>query len=237
MACSECHELWNHEASQSNYGACLSAASDKAEFLYSAFADVKMLQFKSSYLVPNIIRMASSYICQIAKTILVLVVCCSQRPELRWLPHMEIGKPTFRAPFGARQVHTEEYISAVASSGRRHISTQRGLRGTLPLWSRRSSLYSLYTRHSLRHFPCRPVFSTYLYFAHKPDVLCLKAVSHESCSHKSLYRIAWSQCQVASTTLGFSATSLTVTLQHEIRWRFFCCSVANILQSMFTCLA
>jgi hypothetical protein len=47
LACSQCHELFNHEASQSNYGACLSAAGDKAEFLYSAFADVKMLQFNS----------------------------------------------------------------------------------------------------------------------------------------------------------------------------------------------
>jgi hypothetical protein len=48
LACSECHELFNDEVSQSNYGACLSAASDKAEFLYSAFANVKMLQFNSS---------------------------------------------------------------------------------------------------------------------------------------------------------------------------------------------
>jgi hypothetical protein len=40
LACGECHELFNYEASQSNYGACLSAAGDKAEFLYSAFADV-----------------------------------------------------------------------------------------------------------------------------------------------------------------------------------------------------
>jgi hypothetical protein len=39
---------FNHDVSQSNYGACLSAASNKAEFLYSAFADVKMLQFNSS---------------------------------------------------------------------------------------------------------------------------------------------------------------------------------------------
>jgi cytochrome c553 len=43
LACSECHELFNNEASQSNYGACLSAAADKAEFLYSAFADVKRM--------------------------------------------------------------------------------------------------------------------------------------------------------------------------------------------------
>jgi hypothetical protein len=48
LACSECHELFNHEASQSNYGAYLSAAGDKADFLYSAFADVKMLQLNSS---------------------------------------------------------------------------------------------------------------------------------------------------------------------------------------------
>jgi hypothetical protein len=48
LACSECHELFDHEASQSNYGACLTAAGDKADFLYSAVANVKMLQFNSS---------------------------------------------------------------------------------------------------------------------------------------------------------------------------------------------
>jgi hypothetical protein len=48
LACSKCHELFNHEASQSNYGACLGAAGDKAEFLSSKFADDKMLQFNSS---------------------------------------------------------------------------------------------------------------------------------------------------------------------------------------------
>jgi hypothetical protein len=52
--------------------------------------------------------MGSSYICQKAKTTVVLVVCCAQRPEIRWLPHMQIGNPTFRAPFGGRQVHTED---------------------------------------------------------------------------------------------------------------------------------
>jgi hypothetical protein len=49
LACSECHELFNQEPSHSNYGACLSAAGDMAEFLYSVFADVKMSQSKSSY--------------------------------------------------------------------------------------------------------------------------------------------------------------------------------------------
>jgi hypothetical protein len=55
--------------------------------------------------------MALSYICQKAKTVVVLVVCCSKRPELTWLPHMDMGNPRFRTPFGARQVHTEEYES------------------------------------------------------------------------------------------------------------------------------
>jgi hypothetical protein len=109
LACRECHEHFNHEASQSSYGACLSAAGDKAELLCSTFSVVKMLQFNSSSLAPNIIRMALSYICQKAKTIVVLVVCCAQRPKLRWLPHMDMGNPPFRAPFGARQVHTEGY--------------------------------------------------------------------------------------------------------------------------------
>jgi hypothetical protein len=57
LACSECHELFNHEASRNNYCACLSAAGNKAEFMYSVFAVVKMLQFNSSYLVLNIFRM------------------------------------------------------------------------------------------------------------------------------------------------------------------------------------
>jgi hypothetical protein len=58
LACSECHELFYHEVSQRYYGACLSVAGDTAEFFHYAFADVKMLQFNSSELVPNIIRMA-----------------------------------------------------------------------------------------------------------------------------------------------------------------------------------
>jgi hypothetical protein len=40
-------ELLNHEASLSNCCACLSAAGNEAEFMYSAFADVKMPQFNS----------------------------------------------------------------------------------------------------------------------------------------------------------------------------------------------
>jgi hypothetical protein len=43
LACSECHEVFNHEASQSNYGGHLSAAGGKAEFVYSAGANVEML--------------------------------------------------------------------------------------------------------------------------------------------------------------------------------------------------
>jgi hypothetical protein len=48
LACSECHERFNHGTPQSNFGACFSAAGDKAEFLYSIFADNEMLQFNSS---------------------------------------------------------------------------------------------------------------------------------------------------------------------------------------------
>jgi hypothetical protein len=87
LACSERHERFNHKPLQSNYGACLSAAGDKAEFLYSAFADAKMPQFNGSYLVPNIIRTALSYICQKAKTIVVLVVCCFATRAQMASPH------------------------------------------------------------------------------------------------------------------------------------------------------
>jgi hypothetical protein len=48
LACSECHELFNHEALQGKYCACLSAAGDEAEFMYPAVADIKMLRFNSS---------------------------------------------------------------------------------------------------------------------------------------------------------------------------------------------
>jgi hypothetical protein len=75
LAYSECHKLLNHEASQSNYCACLSAAGRKAEFMDSAFADFEILKFNSPQLVPNIIGMTFSDICQKAKTIVVLVVC------------------------------------------------------------------------------------------------------------------------------------------------------------------
>jgi hypothetical protein len=110
LACSKYHELFNHGASLSNYGARLSGAGDKADFLYSAYADDKVLQFNSSQLVPNIIRMAVSYICKKAKTIVILVECFSQRPELRWLNHIDKGNPPIRTPYGAPLVHTEEYI-------------------------------------------------------------------------------------------------------------------------------
>jgi hypothetical protein len=55
--------------------------------------------------------MALSYICQKAKTIVVLVVCFSQPPELRWLPHMDKGRPPLTGPYGPLQVHTEDYYS------------------------------------------------------------------------------------------------------------------------------
>jgi hypothetical protein len=48
LACRECHELLNDEASQSIFCAGLSAAGDEVEFMYSAFADVKKLQVNGS---------------------------------------------------------------------------------------------------------------------------------------------------------------------------------------------
>jgi hypothetical protein len=56
-------ELFNNEASQSNYGACSSAAGDKAEFLFSAFADVKNATIQQLLTGTKHIRMALSYNC------------------------------------------------------------------------------------------------------------------------------------------------------------------------------
>jgi hypothetical protein len=49
LACSKWHAFFYHEASQGKQCAWLSAASDKAEFVCSAFADVEWLQFNTSY--------------------------------------------------------------------------------------------------------------------------------------------------------------------------------------------
>jgi hypothetical protein len=60
-------------------------------------------------MVPNMIRMKFSDICQEAKTIVVLVVCASQGSDLRWLPHIDIGEPQFQEPYGCIWKHSEEY--------------------------------------------------------------------------------------------------------------------------------
>jgi hypothetical protein len=70
--------------------------------LYSALADVKMLQFNSSELVTNILRMALSNICQKAKTIVVLVAVHSDpssdgsptwiQATLRFELHLELAR-------------------------------------------------------------------------------------------------------------------------------------------------
>jgi hypothetical protein len=117
--------FFNHEDSQSNYGTCLSAAGDKADFLFSAFAAVETLQLNSSQLVPNISRMPLSYIWQKAQTIVVLEICFSPGPELRWLPHMDLGNPPFRTPCGAPQVHTKDYISLYLQTHTRSQGIQR----------------------------------------------------------------------------------------------------------------
>jgi hypothetical protein len=39
LACSKCHELFNHEASQSNYGASVTEAGEKAKTNHAALAE------------------------------------------------------------------------------------------------------------------------------------------------------------------------------------------------------
>jgi hypothetical protein len=107
LACSESHALLNHEASQSNYCACLSAAGDEAEFTYPHFADVKTLQFNSFSLVLNIIRRTLPDVCQKAKTIVILVVCLQWPLEHKQHTHMGIGRPPFEEPCGSSGVHTK----------------------------------------------------------------------------------------------------------------------------------
>jgi hypothetical protein len=53
----------------------------------------------------------TSDISQKAKTIVVLVLCFSRQPELRWLPlHcIDIGKPPFQEPYGSIQKYVKEY--------------------------------------------------------------------------------------------------------------------------------
>jgi hypothetical protein len=54
----------------------------------------------------------TSDISQKAKTIVVLVVCFSRQPELRWLPlHCidNIGEPPFQEPYGSIQKYVKEY--------------------------------------------------------------------------------------------------------------------------------
>jgi hypothetical protein len=96
LACSECHERFNHGASQSKYCACFSAAGDEAEFMYSAPADLKMLQFTRSFLVRNIIKRALSDVCQKAKTIVILVVCLPWPLKHKLHAHMSTGRPPFQ---------------------------------------------------------------------------------------------------------------------------------------------
>jgi hypothetical protein len=77
-------ELFNHEASQSNYCAFLSAAGNQAEFMYSNFAAVEMLQFNSSQLVPIIVRYLpeSQDNCDSGGMVFTAIM-------LRWLPHID----------------------------------------------------------------------------------------------------------------------------------------------------
>jgi hypothetical protein len=76
--------------------------------MYSAFADVKMLQFNSSYLVPNIIIMTLSDVCQTASRVVILVVCLPWLLEHKPHLHRDIGRPPFQEQFSSSGVHTED---------------------------------------------------------------------------------------------------------------------------------
>jgi hypothetical protein len=61
-------------------------------------------------LVPSIISMTLSDTCPKVKTVVVVVVCFSRQPELRWFPHIDIREPSFQRPYyGYIQKHMEEY--------------------------------------------------------------------------------------------------------------------------------
>jgi hypothetical protein len=49
-----------------------------------------------------------SDIFQKAKTIMDLVISFSWRPELRFLPHIDIGEPPFHEPYGSIQKYMED---------------------------------------------------------------------------------------------------------------------------------
>jgi hypothetical protein len=70
----------------------LSSAGDEEEFMYSALAEFKMLQFNSSYLVPNIARMTLSDVYEKAKTIVILVVCLPWPLEHKSHPNPHMGR-------------------------------------------------------------------------------------------------------------------------------------------------
>jgi hypothetical protein len=59
-------------------------------------------------------------ICQIAKTFVVLVVCFSRRPELRWLPGIDIREPPFQEAWGIWEKIMDEYYYIDNTQGNEH---------------------------------------------------------------------------------------------------------------------
>jgi hypothetical protein len=104
LACSECHEILNHEASQSNYCACLSAAGHEAEFMDSAFAYARTQQLLTG---TKNTRMTFSDVFQKDKTTVFQVVCLPWPLEHKLHPHMGIGRPPFEEPYGSAGVRAE----------------------------------------------------------------------------------------------------------------------------------
>jgi hypothetical protein len=77
-------------------------------------------------MVPNMIRMILSDICQKSKTIMVLVVCFSQPPELKWLPHTYKSEPLLKEPYGSMQKYMEEMHTYIHTQQHSHEARESG---------------------------------------------------------------------------------------------------------------
>jgi hypothetical protein len=112
LAPSECHELLKHTTAllHINYCACLSVAGDKAEFLYSTFADLATIQEPltgTKHDQNGVIGYLpeSQDNCDSSGGLL-------RRPKLRWL----LGKPPFQGPSDTRKNNMEDLIERCVRS-------------------------------------------------------------------------------------------------------------------------
>jgi hypothetical protein len=132
-----------HDASHSNHCACLShsAAGDAAEFMYSAFGDVKLYNSTA----PDWYKTSSEYLPECQDN------CgsggmLSLQPELRRLPHIDVGQPPFRshvAPSRSIWKNWSQYLLGLAA-----FPSHPSLDGSpMKIWA---SLRFRYTRKNSR---------------------------------------------------------------------------------------